>query len=468
MVAVLPFRISGESSAQLAWLGEGLVDLLTVKLGGEGGLRAVEPRAVLSAWRLVAGPDASDVGIDGALDIAGRVGAGRVVDGSVVGTPQHLTLTASMVGGPGQRSTAGASVEGPIDSLPALVDQLAVRLLSLDAGTDAARLSSLTSRSLPAVRAYLAGRAAFRKGQFPEAFSHFQEATLLDSTFALAAVDLLRASRWVAPERQEARRARRLALAGRDRLVPADRALLDVWADAYRTMPELIRPWRVAATAYPGRSEFWYGLGDAYYHYGGLVGLDDPLKLAADAFEHGWALDSASGAESLTGDRSPAFAEPLGHMVELAAMKGDTVSVLRLAGLGLAADSASAEGWYLRWHRAVALGDSTRRAFWSDSGRADPAVFELIHRFIASAGVHLEDYSRSAELMIRHQAIENPDAADLNRQFQALNGGRPGEAARIMAGKFDAANVSEGLPVRESTLLGRVTAPPRCERRASW
>jgi hypothetical protein len=54
LVAVLPFRISG-SNPDLAWLREGLVDLLAIKLTGVEGLHAAEPSAVLGAWRRVAG-----------------------------------------------------------------------------------------------------------------------------------------------------------------------------------------------------------------------------------------------------------------------------------------------------------------------------------------------------------------------------------------------------------------------------
>ena len=38
----------------------------------------------------------------------------------------------------------------------------------------------------------------------------------------------------------------------------------------------------------------WYWLGDAYYHNGRAVGLDDPYGLAEQAFRRGWALDSAN------------------------------------------------------------------------------------------------------------------------------------------------------------------------------
>src|SRR6185369_9546152 len=136
----------------------GLVDLLAIKLSGEGELRAAEPVAVLSAWRRVAGAEGKDIAPAAALEVARRLGAGRVIDGSVVGTASHLTVTASLLTAPDGRSTAHVSIEGPADSLSTLLDRLAVRLLVLGAGVDPSRLFSITSSSLPAIRAYLAGR----------------------------------------------------------------------------------------------------------------------------------------------------------------------------------------------------------------------------------------------------------------------------------------------------------------------
>ncbi len=53
LVAILPFRIAG-ANPELSWLRDGLVDLLAVKLTGEGGLQAAEPSVVLSAWHRLA------------------------------------------------------------------------------------------------------------------------------------------------------------------------------------------------------------------------------------------------------------------------------------------------------------------------------------------------------------------------------------------------------------------------------
>ena len=457
LVAVLPFRVSG-ANPELAWLREGLVDLLAIKLRGEGGLHAAEVGAVLSAWRRVAGAEGKDIAPTAPLEVARRLGAGRVIDGSVVGTDEHMTVIASLLSTPDGRDLARASVEGPADSLSTLVDQLAGRLLSLGAGVDTSRLSSITSSSLPAIRAYLAGRAAFRRGRLDDAFRHFREATLLDSTFALAALELVHASIWVATSREDGERGMRLAQAGRERLSPSDRALLDARADPHTTQPQSIQVWQKAVTAYPDRAESWYTLGDRYYHYGLMAGFDDALGLAAEAFQRGWAIDSASAGDSLAPERSPIFAEPLIHMVEIAQSRGDTASVRRLVALGLGVDSTNEWGWYLRWHRALALGDSARRAFWADSQRIDgPGTFANIVGFTAWTGLASEDYLRAANVMIRRWAPTDPNGAALSRAMVAFNSGRPREAALILD-KIDHWMSSRGGRISEALYWGRDTA----------
>src|SRR5688572_28941127 len=49
LIAVLPFKVSGDPS--LAYLREGMMDLLSPVLAIEEGTRAVDPRSSMSAWR---------------------------------------------------------------------------------------------------------------------------------------------------------------------------------------------------------------------------------------------------------------------------------------------------------------------------------------------------------------------------------------------------------------------------------
>ena len=194
VVAVAPFRVSGADSS-LGYLREGMVDLLAAKLSGTEGIRAADPRGVLAAWRRIAGPT-GDLPERDAMGVATRVGAGRLIQGDVVGTRQQITINAAMLQAPGASVAARASVEGSPDSLPRLVDRLAGKLLALEAGEGEQRLASLTSTSLTALRAYLEGQALVRRGAFRQAAGRFSLALQQDSTFALAGLGLTRAEVW--------------------------------------------------------------------------------------------------------------------------------------------------------------------------------------------------------------------------------------------------------------------------------
>jgi tetratricopeptide (TPR) repeat protein len=432
LVAIAPFRVAA-AGPSLAYLREGMVDLLAAKLAMEAGSRPVNPRSTLSAWHRLTGTSGQEIPADAPLQLARHLGAGRLIDGSVVGTPGDLTLSASLLQSPDGRTVATASVEGTVDSLSPLLDRLVARLLMLDAGVDVSRLPAM-STSLPAIRAFLAGRAAFRMGKLDEAFRQFRDATVLDSTFALAAFELVHVSLWL-DWGDDARRGLRLAEAGRSRLSREDLALLAAWPliTRFPTGPELIGRWRVAAEEYPDRAEIWYWLGDAYYHAGRGVGLDDRLGLAQQAFRRGWALDSANAFDSLAPARSPLLAEPLKHMVEIAQMKHDTALVLRLARIGLSTDSTRDRAWYFRWHQALALGDSARRAFWADSDRIDARAIAQISAFITVSGSGSQDWLRATRLDTRNEENGRPGVTAESHLTVLLNGGRPHEVHRMLA-----------------------------------
>jgi eukaryotic-like serine/threonine-protein kinase len=440
LVAVLPFRVAG-ADPELAWLREGIVDLLAIKLTGEGGLRAAEPRVVLSALHQLAG-SSGEVTPEIEVQIAERLGAGRVIDGGVVGTPHHLTLTASILMVPRSRAAAQAMVEGPADSMQLLVDRLAGQLLGAEAAVESHRLSSLTSTSLPAVRAYLAGRAAFRKGRVDEAARRFDEATELDSNFALAAMELMRASGWTGTNAY-GERAQRLALAGRNRLSLSDRTILDVSTGQWSTGPEMFRKWSAAASAYPDRPDIWYGLGDSYYHWGGLVGVDEPLRRAEEAFHRGWALDSSFASDSMLPERSPVFAEPLTHMVELAQVRRDTAEVRRLVALGLAADSTGEQSLYLQWHLAFLGGDSARKAFWIRPNLPCD-LGGRVGIFVTWNGFPVDDEQRLQAKDSRCQGGD-ADLAAMVRPWAALNAGRPHEALQSVARPLSVWRIGDAL-----------------------
>ncbi|NIP78495.1 MAG: hypothetical protein GWM90_04540, partial [Gemmatimonadetes bacterium] len=167
-VAVLPFRTTGADPA-LGYLREGLVDMLYLTLTGEVGPRAIPPRTVFSAWRRLAGSVETELSRDSAMAAARATGADAVIMGAVVGSTNHLTISASLMDTRDTGEAKSARVSGPPDSLPRLVEQLTGVLLSLESGQNPLDLAPLAETPLPALRAYLQGAKAYRRGEFDRA-----------------------------------------------------------------------------------------------------------------------------------------------------------------------------------------------------------------------------------------------------------------------------------------------------------
>ena len=391
-VAVLPFRVSG-ADPSLAYLREGMVDLLAAKLTGEGGPRAADPRAAVRAWQAEA-KDSGELDDAAARRAAVRVGAGSLLLGSVGGSQAHVVISAELVPSTGSGSGSHATVEGAGDSVPMLVDRLVARLLALRAGQGDQRLASLTTTSLPALRAYLDGQGAYRLGHYAEATARLEEAVQLDSSFALAVFALAQAGLWTAYPDQT--RAEEHAWRLRDRLSPRDRILLEAVigprGPRISSGAELLSARVRAVEATPDQADAWYHLGDLYYHYGSLLGILDAHERSATAFRRSLALDST-------------FAAPLGHLVNLLAERGDTTSLRRLGAIYLSVDSTNVGALYTRWRVAQALRDLTlladvRQRIDSSKG-SDAAIVSL---WPWDAGLDLADADRAIEANRRNAA----------------------------------------------------------------
>jgi DNA-binding SARP family transcriptional activator len=427
VVAVAPFRVVSADSS-LGYLREGITELLAAELTGEGGPRALDPRAVLHAWAQLAGPAAPDPPPRAALGMAQRLGAGRLVQGGVVGDRQHLILTASIMNVPAGREAGRARVEGPADSIAPLVDRLTAQLLTGEAHEPEPRLASLTS--LPSLRAYLDARAALRVGKSREALRHFDRALELDSTFALAGIGVLSAAQWVPGSGDDAGRGARLAWAAQDRLSQEDRAILTAWTGPHYPSPSTTADFLAARQAAvglaPDRAEAWYLLGDLYFHAGAQLGLDRPRERAAAAFRRALVLDSLSGVDS-------AYPESLPHLFDLALDQGDLAAARQWLAIVLA-DSAREGADAYRWRFAVAAADSAglealRRRF----EQMDEQSLLRIMGDAQSHGVALADGERAAEVLGRRVGTAQQDNNVLFGAHRlALNLGRPALALAVI------------------------------------
>ncbi len=424
VVAVFPFRTAGADPA-LGYLREGMVDLLAAKLNGEGGPRAADPRTVMSAWRRAVESEDEDLPQARAVELAEALGAGQLLLGEIVGTPGGVVINASIVGVPGGQTRARASVDGPADSLPSLVDKLTAQLLALEAGEAGQRLATLTSTSLPALRAYLDGQAAYRRGAYREAERHFERAVQVDSSFALAALGLSAAAWWGggAPDTWE--RGVALASAHRDRLSPRERAFLVGWAGPEYPEPSpwasRLRSWEHAIEVAPDGPEPWFESGDILFHYGSWLGLEGPWEQAAAAhFRRALELDST-------------FAAPLGHLMELAVLAGDTSAVRHLDAAYLALDSLGDLADFIRWLMAHGLDDSASVS--ALRARFPVMSRQSLQRIAGTSqlvGIGLADLEPAAAALrgIPVTRTQRADVLDLLHR-SALNGGRPRAALEL-------------------------------------
>ncbi len=424
VIAVAPFRVSGADPA-LGYLREGMVDLLAAKLTGEAGPRAVDPRTALAAWRRSGALSDRDLPQEAMVGIARRLGAGQLLLGEVVGTSTRLVLNVAVVNASKSGNAARASVNGSADSLPALIDRLTAQLLASRAGESQQRLSAVTSTSLEALRAYLDGRAAYRRGEYRQGVEQFQRALADDSAFALAGMGLAASAEWLR-DAEAGRRGLGVAWAHRTRLSARDRAILTGYVGPRYPIPaarrELLAAWERAVKLAPDQPEVWYELGDLLYHFGGVLGEPGAASRATQAFKRAVALDST-------------YAAPLSHLVDIAARTGDTTALRRLGALWLAADSMSEVADFTRWRIAATVGEAAALA--AVRARFDSMEFQSLRRILAAMQldpVMLGDADRVAAALLRAAASSDDRARAIGMMRElALNRGRPAQA--LVAGR---------------------------------
>ncbi|GAC1656077.1 MAG: hypothetical protein NVS4B3_21450 [Gemmatimonadaceae bacterium] len=457
-IVVLPFRVTSADSS-LSYLSDGLVDLIAATLTGEGGPVAVDPRTTLALWRRETSARGDGTGAtrdeDRGPGVARAAGAGLLLRGEVVRTTaSRLVLNGAVVGVADGRIRARASVQGERDSIPALVDRLASQLLARAAGEGGQPLGPLTRVPLPALRAYLAGRAAHRRGEDGAAIAHLWHALQLDSTFTLAGLELAATagpifkwtipldSSWIVAGQRSAMGGLRedddrrvgwamdLAWKGRDRLSDPDRAyLIALRGENYpheTSAARLLVGWEGATRSAPDRADAWYELGYVLLTQGPSLGLVGSRERATSAFHRARELDSA-------------FVAPIAGLLEIAALARDRDEVRRLGGLYLAGDSASERAQYIRWRVAAIAGDSiARQALRSRFDGFGLNALDWIQRTSQMDGSAPEDAQRATGVMLRRAAgREQRRGALLTATHLALNRGRPREALQEMKLKLE-------------------------------
>lgn len=343
-VAVLPFTVRGAAEAQ--YLREGLVELLSRGLDLGGDRRPVDARLVL---RMVAEDSTIPGDVVRSADLAARLQVAQFVLGDVTATPSSIRISASIYDrSNGLRLLAGASVDGRADELLSLVDQLSAQLLAARPGgrPSGTGIASLSTRSLPALKAYLTAQSHRRSARYAPALEAYQEAVRLDSTFALAWYGLSNVADWAGRSDlviPAARAAERLSKG----LTEHDGLLTQAYL-AFREdrMDAAERLYQTILHSYPHDAESWYQLGELYFHSNS---------------RRGRSFAEARAPFQRVRELNPGDHEALMHLVRVALRTGSEAEVDSLTRLAMA-EAPGPEGRELRAVRAFALRDTAAQA----------------------------------------------------------------------------------------------------------
>jgi serine/threonine-protein kinase len=300
VIAVAPFDVL---VPQLNVWREGMVDLLSRNLDGAGPLRTVAPTVVIRQW-------GGRADLPTALALGQATRAGLVVYGSLIPLGgDSVQIRGGLLDAKEARLLHEFQISGNAERVVQLSDSASVVLLQALGrirSIGSTRYASLGSRSPPALKEFLAAEQYYRRTDWDSAKVHYERATTLDTSFALAWSRLGTIAGWQSTYTDSLEgvyflRAGRLnhGLAPRDSLLLAS----DSASAALNDAPSSARAWswrkRIVATLeeatqrYPDEPAAWYGLGEARYHYAIGPGLPPGRMATLDAFERAIRLDSA-------------------------------------------------------------------------------------------------------------------------------------------------------------------------------
>lgn len=276
-IAIVPFTVRGED---LDVWREGMVDLLSTSLDDVGGYRTIDSRTVMARWS-EAVPAGQMADLATTLEVARRTGARYAINGSAVALGDQVRLATEVYDVQTAANVGGGQVEGPSDSVLSLVNQLAVQTMQTllrkegGEGVTARAAMSLTTASLPALKAYLEGEAYYRRADFDRAIEAYERALVDDPDMALAHFRLSSAYGWsedIGSERgsEHLLEAQRLSerLSNRDQaILEGNVALLEGDISAVSDVREITR-------RYPDDPDAWFLLSEFYFHFADELLLD--------------------------------------------------------------------------------------------------------------------------------------------------------------------------------------------------
>lgn len=428
LIAIFPFRISG-TSPEASSLREGAMDLLSLALDEQAGLRVVASRTLLARARTFT--DASSVA--DAAAIARSLGAGAMILGNAVLVGNQVRARAELHDLVRNRPPVSVEARGLTADPAPVVDSLAFSLarlrLTSGSGTVRRSLTEFASTSPAALRLYLAGERLARHGLWQESADSLMAAVGLDSSFALALYRLRVVASYgatIAPWTATTLMERALRSLGRLPRRQGD-LLQTAYAQVEGDARAAIARAEALGSRYPDDPEVAYEQGEAFYHVGLAFGVTP--ERALEPFDRAIRLDST-------------LIDPYNHAVELRVVTGDTAGALALARRGAALGPRStvhqaalfavraialhepAATLAAEADRSTAAGDVVERTAY-EVGRmltADPARALRIEKVIYAAGAAPTRSPVRRALSFTYLACVNLAAGDMGDARAAIAG----------------------------------------------
>ena len=299
MIAVLPI-LSDHADSGLSALGRNLVVLLSSSLDGVGGISTANARAVLGNSEA----SRSDQYPANAIALGRHFGAGSVLTGSLVRVGSEVDLDLKLldsgsVSGP---PLARVEVRNSPDSIQAITDSATFQLLRQlwrHGYPPTPSVASVTTHSVPALRAFLDGEQFAIAGHWPEAAAAYSAAFKTDSTFWLAAWRYNDTQMWLPREGDPDTTLTKKYEAHLASFGERDRLLIEGEATSPREVFEAhLARFRAITERFPGDWAAWWPYADHLAHQAPLAGhtmaeamaaLDRVLELnpkLANAWDH--------------------------------------------------------------------------------------------------------------------------------------------------------------------------------------
>lgn len=226
---VLPFANTARA-ADVDWLSAASVDLLSIDMSRWSDHKVVDAASVTDLLSNVPEARRTQLGLQSALEIARRVGAGKLVMGAYLKEGDRTTVTVKIynVGTPGAAPRVVNQPPSRTDSISAAYRQLVPKVMEV-APPVGTMLTGVGTQSTEALRAYKLGTEAANRWRFDSAAVYFRRAVALDSTFALAQMQHASRLRGFGPDSADrARRAYATATRYAESLPERERILISL------------------------------------------------------------------------------------------------------------------------------------------------------------------------------------------------------------------------------------------------